>query len=150
MPKKAQQKMEFTPEASLNKSTFMAKLPPECRGFFKTVLDLAEQRKLVVYWGTQGFSLRVKCAGSTTLISFAFGWTSGHFYFCFEYLGYFCLPEGQLASFREELLKFGLFSECGKNILCAYVDDSIKEKATEMLLFILDRIDAFVEMTDEG
>src|SRR5690242_7858309 len=137
MSKKAQQKMEFTPDAPLNRSTFMAKLPPECRGFYETVLDLAEQRKVVIYWGTQGFSLRVRCAGSTTLISFAFAWPSGYFYFCFEYLEYFCLPEGQLASLREDLLKFGLFSESGKNILCVYVDDAIKDKATEMFLFIL-------------
>ena len=41
------------------KTDFLAKCPPDSQPLFEEILTEAQERALVVYWGTVGFSIRV-------------------------------------------------------------------------------------------
>ena len=42
-----------------DETTFLETCDPLAKGFFEELLDQAQERGMIVYWGTKGFSLRV-------------------------------------------------------------------------------------------
>jgi len=138
LTEKARQKKEGGSTTPTNQTKFLASLPSESRDFFEKLFGIAQQRNLIVSWGKQGFSLRIKFASNSKVTSFAYGWPNGHFNFYFEYID---VSQEELAALRKELMNFGVFNESGKYTLDAFIDQANQDKALEMFVFIANRME---------
>lgn len=120
-----------------NRQFFLEQVPAATTNFYIKILDDAESRGFTLYWGTKGFSIRVRIKGEDRMASFLYGWPSGHFDFYFSQLNF---TESEAAEFRTKLLAYGLFRESGKYTLSAPVTENNKEKLLEIYRLIINRV----------
>jgi hypothetical protein len=126
----------------VDRESFLGNCPPEIVPFFEYVLDKAVERGHEIYWGTKGFSLRDYLPETEKKASFVYGFPSGTFQFFFGYLK--MMPKEKRQAIREDLLKFGLFSESGNYTLTAKLKKDDLTLAREVYDLILEKIDAIV------
>jgi hypothetical protein len=79
------------------------------------MIQSAEKQADVVYWGTVGFSVRVKVPGSDSLASIAYGYPPNLFQ---VYFGHLPFPEERISQIREEMLALGIFKQSPKTLAC--------------------------------
>lgn len=104
--------------------------------FFQRVLDLAGEKGHIIYWGTVGFSVRVRLPKGQ--VSFIYGYPDSQFQFYFaEWLRH--NQDGQ--DLRKKLLEQGVFKESGNYTLSAVVTDNSITQLYDTYDFILDEID---------
>lgn len=117
---------------------------PEAAGFFATVLDSAGEKGLTIYFGQKGFSIRVSLPNDKGLATLVYGFPENDFQ---VYLGYMegFVPAAKLATFRQELLNFGVLKESGKKTLRAQVTAETEAQLRQIYDFILNRIDDLVQ-----
>jgi len=132
---------EKPPKRPLDRATFLKECKPAIAKFFERVVDVAEKRGHLIYWGTVGFSVRAHFQDGRA--SFVYGWPSGKFDFYFGQLS--DLDPETLKKLRKELLDFGVFREAGEQTLTAEVEETNIPKIQEVYNFILDRIDEIVK-----
>lgn len=132
------EKTSSTPQRPTNRQTFLDSIPAETMGFFSRVLDEAESRGLITYWGTKGFSLRVRMESQNRTVSFAYGWPNGGFEFYFSQLN---LSAEEEAIFRAKLLAYGVFREAGKYTVKADVNEQSISKILDAYMLVLNRIE---------
>lgn len=137
----ARQKSErtaSTPQRSTNRQSFLESLPAGTANFFTQVLDEAESRGFIIYWGTKGFSLRVRLESENRIGSFAYGWPHGGFEFYFSQLN---LADDEAAKLRADLLAYGVFREAGKFTLSTKVAEQNVSTMLDVYRFILNRME---------
>ncbi|MDZ7337899.1 MAG: hypothetical protein ONB30_05115 [candidate division KSB1 bacterium] len=121
---------------------------PAVRAFFERVLELAEQRGHVVYWGTVGFSVRARLPERRATFLLCFPHGSFSFYFDQAFRA------GEApGSLRKRLLASGVFRESGNWTLTATVGEDNVEQMNSVYDLVLDEMDkllaAFGEDADE-
>ncbi len=132
---------ELPPRKHIDRTAFLGACTPAIARFFARVLDLAEKRGYLIYWGMVGFSVRVQLADGAG--SFVYGFPSGEFQFYFNQLTNFD-PE-TLKKLRKDLLGFGVFRVAGEYTLKAVVDEENTPKMEKVYDFILVRIGEIVK-----
>lgn len=126
-----------TPQRSTNRQMFLEQIPVAASSFFVNILDDAESKGFTFYWGTKGFSIRVRIKGEDRMASFLYGWPNGNFDFYFSQLNF---TESEATEFRSKLLAYGQFRESGKHTLSAPVTDKNKETLLEVYRLIINRV----------
>jgi len=121
----------------LSAETFLNQCTPEAADFFRKMLESPLPEKLSVYWGSTSFSIRAHIA--TPDREYASFW-----YGCVPdtveiYLKQFPLVESESKSFREQLVKFGIFAEAGRWSLRAVVNGENRRKLDEAYEFVLGK-----------
>ncbi len=147
----ARGKSSSQPRQYMTPQEFFEECTPIGREFLQRVLDLARERGHRIDWGTTSFSVRANLPGTNQPVPFARGYsgtrrTTGddEFHFCSQSLEPL-LSEGQLSSWRQGLLSFGLFREAGKWTLKAPVTAAENlVRLNEMYDFLLDKVDEFL------
>ena len=127
-------------KAPTDRIQLLASCPQPVARFLGMVLDLAEERGYIIYWGTGTFSVRAFPPKHNRHASFVYGWPTGFSY----YFGDVPLSDQDAQTLRKQLLQFGVFQEHGKNSLRADLDDETLPKLEEVYNFILDRMDGIV------
>jgi hypothetical protein len=122
---------------------FFNKCPAETSIFFKRVIQLAQERNHVIYWGTVGFSVRAQISDGRD--TFAYGWSSSVFQFYFGGNLRSWLSEEELVLLRKELMAEGVFQESGNWTLTADVTKENLEHMNKVYDFILDKMDEIVK-----
>ena len=100
------------PRRPTTREEFMAKCSPETARFFARVLDLAEQRGRIIYWGTLGFSTRVYAPRMERVRTFAYGFPPATFQVWLP--NEWERDEEASEELRRQLLARGVFREKGK------------------------------------
>lgn len=136
----ARQKSERStapPQRPTNRQMFLEQIPATAVNFFVNFLDDTESRGLVTYWGTKGFSIRIRFENENRMASFLYGWPNGNFEFYFGQLNF---SEADAAQFRSKLLSYGLFREAGKYTLTTAVTEQNRELLLEVYRVIALRV----------
>lgn len=128
-------------KAPTDRLQLLARCPQPAARFLGMVLDLAEERGYIIYWGTGTFSVRAFLPKHNRRASFVYGWPTGFSY----YFSDVPLSDQEAQTLRKQLLQFGVFREHGKNSLRADLDDETLPKLEEVYSFILDRMDDIVQ-----
>lgn len=124
----------------LTRTTFLTKCPHETAQFFEYVLDRAHENELTTYWGTTGFSVRIKDPQNDTFASFVYGYWPNKFEFYFGHLHYLNVSDEQQATLRQELLATGLFAEAGEKTLRIWLEGDNHASWCEVYDLILSKI----------
>lgn len=127
----------------LSVDEFLTKCSPEAADFFRKALNSTVTKDFSVYWGATSFSIRARIATEEReYASFLYGWPPNTLE---VYLKQLPLDETESMSFRQELLKFGIFKEAGRWTLRATVDSGTKQKAEEVYNFALREVKEIVK-----
>ena len=127
----------------VDRESFLDNCVPEIVPFFEYVLDRAEERGLIIYWGITGFSVRSYLPKAEKKATFVYGYPSGRFQFYFGQLQ--MMPEEKRQAIRKELLDFGLFREGGDYTLTQRLKKKDLPLAREVYERILEKIDEIVQ-----
>jgi hypothetical protein len=125
-----------------NRAEFLAQCSPPGARFFERVLDLAEERGHIIYWGIKGFSVRAYLPGEDRQSSFAYGWPWERFDIPLFHLP---LVGEEARTLRHELMEFGVFREAGEQTLKAELNSETLPKMPAVYDFILDKMDDIVK-----
>jgi len=125
-------------KSPLTLDEFLNKCTPEAADFFRKALDSALTREFSVYWGASSFSIRARVANDEReYASFLYGWVPNTLEVFLKQLP---LDERESTSFRQDLLKSGIFKEAGRWTLRATVDGSTQQKCEDVYKFALDKV----------
>lgn len=130
-----------SPRRHIDRAAFLSACKPAVARFFARVLDLAEKRGYLIYWGMVGFSVRAQLADDAA--SFVYGFPNGEFQFFFNQLSDF--GQETLEKLRKDLLDFGVFRKAGDYTLKVVVDEENIPKMEKVYDFILDRVGEIVK-----
>lgn len=120
-----------------NREEFLSKCgTPAVRGFFERVLELAEEKGHVIYWGTVGFSVRACLPDGRA--SFVYGFPDGSFSFYFDWL---FRERKEAPSLRERLLALGVFKESGNWTLATTLTEDNLARMNAVYDVILDEME---------
>jgi len=127
----------------LTRTAFANACTPEAGVFFQRVLDIAENRGLVVEWGKDMFSLRSSFADGE-MVTLAYGEPPDEFR---PYInkGWLRLSAKEFSTLRKELLAFGVFRESGQWTLVATVTQENQKRMDEVYDFFLERMDKIIK-----
>lgn len=127
----------------ITRDEFLALHSPAVAGFFRFVLDKAQEKGYKISWGTQGVAIRVYLTKAKQWASVVYGWPSGSFDFYFSQLS---LSHEDALTLRKELMTFGVFKEVGEQTLRAYLrNPETLERMPEVYDFILGKMDEMVQ-----
>ena len=121
---------------------FLAKCSPETGQFFVRVLDRAEERGHIIYWGTLGFSVRVYAPRMERVRTFAYGFPPATFQVWLP--NEWERDEEASAQLRRELLARGVFREAGKYTLEASLNEDTLQQMDGIYGFLLDEVDRHI------
>jgi len=130
------------PRRPTTREEFMAKCSPETARFFARVLDLAEQRGRIIYWGTLGFSTRVYAPRMERVRTFAYGFPPATFQVWLP--NEWERDEEASEELRRQLLARGVFREKGKYTLEACLDEETLQEMNDIYDFLLDEVDRHI------
>jgi hypothetical protein len=138
MTQKAIDIKEGVRRTPLNLDEFLSHCSPAAADMFRNALNSSLTKDFSVYWGATSFSIRAHIATEEReFASFLYGWLPNTLEI---YLAQLPFEETELMSFRQELLKFGIFKEAGKWTLRATVDSQSKQKAEDVYNFALSKV----------
>lgn len=120
-----------------NNEVMLSQCTPEAAAFFTHMLETAEARGNIVYWGEKGFSIRARLPGEGQLASFAYAYPVNNFQFYFANLP---LSDSVAASLRQELMAFGVLQKSGQYTLKATVTAENGSQLRQVWAFILDQV----------
>ncbi|MCD6507469.1 hypothetical protein J7M22_12715 [Candidatus Poribacteria bacterium] len=118
---------------------FLSKCDPAAGKFFQRVLNLAEERGYVVYWGEVGFSIRIISPKIKRPTSFAYGYPPNVFQLYLH--DDWVLNKDWALDLRKQLLDFDVFKEAGRYTLTAILELENLERVRKAYDLIIDRID---------
>lgn len=104
--------------------------------FFQYLIEHAEKSGFQVYWGTVGFSIRMRPPGSDDLASIAYGYPPDEFHL---YFGHLPFSEAEISKLRKELLEMGIFRPAPKT-LKLYLNSETIVHAKEAYKLMHDRV----------
>ena len=107
-----------------DQNKMLAKCSPEAAEIFKSVLEAASQQGHTIYWGTFGFSIRVRIPGSKDLATIFYCFPPDRFQVYFAHLPF---PEEQISALREEILKLGTFKQTSKTLTMNLRADTLQQ-----------------------
>jgi hypothetical protein len=123
---------------ALSLDEFLSQCSPDAADMFRNALNSTLTKDFSVYWGATSFSIRAPIATEEReYASFLYGWTPNTLEIFLKNLPF---EETELMSFRQELLKFGIFKEAGNWTLRATIDSQTKQKAEEVYNFALSKV----------
>lgn len=109
------------------RAAFLESCTPVAAPFFGRLLDAAESRGLIVYWGIKGFSVRLPYEPP---ISIMYGFPNNTFQ---VYLRDWPTEQGAVASLRQQLHKAAPFKVSGKHTLTLTLDENNERQAIRAL-----------------
>lgn len=122
----------------LSLDEFLSQCSPDAADMFRNALNSTLTKDFSVYWGATSFSIRAHIAtDQREYASFLYGWIPNILEIFLKNLPF---EETELMSFRQELLKFGIFKEAGNWTLRATIDGQTKQKAEDVYNFALSKV----------
>jgi len=124
------------------KKKFLDDLDENSSSVFMAILDLADKHKLLIEWGSVGFSLNVEVAD--THVPFLMGYPKSAAYSQIIYTYYPAIAkrvnngEELFASFKDRLRETGLFEKAGKEMKYVIRQKPTEDQIMHLLNLILD------------
>jgi hypothetical protein len=114
----------------IDRNTLLAACTPVAAAFFERVLDEAEERGMIIYWGSSGFSVRMPLESPVTVM---YGYPHNHFE---VYVASWPLEEDDLAEFRRRLQELAPFESGGQYTHRLFPDEQMEQQAYAALAFV--------------
>jgi len=118
-----------------DRTSFLAACTPPARTFFEQLLQQAEEREMVLYWGTKGFSVRMPLE---RLVSVTYGVPPDEFQ---VYSSALPLDDGARAALHNRLSEIGPFSLRGEYTSKLWVTEETVEQARAALAFVWEHVE---------
>jgi hypothetical protein len=118
-----------------DRDTLLTVCTPLATTFFERVLNEAEERGMILYWGTKGFSVRMPLESPVTAM---YGYPPDEFQ---VYTGAWLLDNEGQAEFRRRLGKVAPFRPGGQYTNHLRLDESTEQQAYATLAFMWDEIE---------
>jgi hypothetical protein len=113
-----------------DRNAFLAACTPVAAAYFERMLNEAEERGMIVYWGSSGFSVRMPMEPP---ISVMYGYPSN----CFQvYVSSWPLGDEEMAEFRRRLNEVAPFELGGQYTFRLYPDEKTEQQAYAALAFV--------------
>jgi hypothetical protein len=119
----------------IDRATFLDSCTPLAATFFERILDEAEKRGMIVYWGSKGFSVRMPLEQP---ISVMYGYPPSQFQ---VYVASWSLEVGDITKFRQRLNEMAPFKLGGQYTHRLYLDDKTEQEAYAALAFVWSKVE---------
>lgn len=131
----AQARRQRQTPSRTDRDTVLTVCTPLAATFFERVLNEAEERGMILYWGTKGFSVRMPLESPVTAM---YGYPPDEFQ---VYTGNWLLDNEGQAEFRRRLGKVAPFRPGGQYTNHLRLDESTEQQAYAALAFMWDEIE---------
>ncbi|TEU14657.1 MAG: hypothetical protein E3J21_15235 [Anaerolineales bacterium] len=118
----------------IDRTTFLAACMPPAATFFERMLNEAEERGMIFYWGYKGFSVRMPLEPPVTVM---YGFPPDEFQ---VYTGNWSLDTGQ-AEFRRRLSEVAPFKPSGQYTNILHLDEKTQQQAYAALAFMWGEVE---------
>jgi len=119
----------------IDRATFIAACTPLAAGFFERMLNEAEERGMVLYWGSKGFSVRMPLEPPITVM---YGFPPDELQ---VYTGNWPLDSEGLAEFGRGLGEKAPFKLGGKYTHRLFLDEKTRQQAFDALAFVWGEVE---------
>lgn len=119
----------------IDRATFVAACTPLAATFFQRMLNEAEGRSMIFYWGSKGFSVRMPLEPSITVM---YGFPPDEFQ---VYTGRWPLDTEGQAEFRRRLSEVAAFELSGQYTNILHVDEKTQQQAYAALAFMWGEVE---------
>jgi len=119
----------------VDRATFLAACTPFAATFFERMLNEADERGMVLYWGVKGFSARMPLERP---VSVMYGYPPDEFQI---YVASWPLEDKDMAEFRRRLSEVAPFELGGQYTHRLRLDDRIEQQAYAALSFMWDKVE---------
>jgi len=133
----------------VDKGTFLRSLDQDGQGFFRELLEYAEEAGMPIHWGTKGFSVNVDVEGMH--VPLLYGYPPDSLYGQTVYTAMIDIrrkveqPASTVEKYRERVAGLGPFQPAGnemKWLVTGRVDDGVKGSLFAILLSVAEEIKA--------
>jgi len=131
------------PPGRTDRVTFLAACTEPAAAFFERLLHEAEEREMIVYWGTKGFSIRMPLKAPVTVM---YGYPPDNFQ---VYTGNWPLDAEALADFRGRLAAATPFKPSGEFTNVLRVNEKSRPAALAALEFMWKEVAQMMGVTRE-
>jgi hypothetical protein len=126
----------------IDRATFLSRCSPLARAFFEKVLYEAQQRDMILYWGTKGFSVRIQLEDR---ISVMYGFPRCDFQ---VYTGDWPISEEERSDLHRRVREVAPFRPRGQYTHTLQVDEETEHLAYEALDFWWNEVERMVAAAD--
>jgi len=119
----------------IDRATFLSACTPLAATFFDQMLNEAQRRGMIIYWGSKGFSVRMPLEPPVTVM---YGFPPGEFQ---VFTGNWSLDTKGQAEFRRRLSEVAPFKPSGQYTNILHLDEKTQEQASDALAFMWGEIE---------
>jgi hypothetical protein len=123
---------------SINRTTFLAICTPLAAKFFERMLDEAEERGMIFYWGSKGFSVRMPLDPPVTVM---YGFPPDEFW---VYTANWPLDTEGQSEFRRRMSEVAPFRLSGQYTNILHLDENTQQQACDALEFMWAEMEKIV------
>jgi hypothetical protein len=141
----AQARQKRQPPSHTDRVTLLSTCTPLAAAFFGRMLDEAEERGMIIYWGTKGFSVRMPLEPP---ISVMYGYPLDEFQ---VYVASWPLDSESQAAFQTQLEGTAPFRRGGKYTYYLRLEEEVEQQAYAALALVWDVVEKMMsEARSEG
>jgi len=128
----------------VDRTTFLAACTPLAATFFERMLDEAEERGMIFYWGRKGFSVRMPLEPPITVM---YGFPPDEFH---VYTANWPLGTGGQSEFRQRLIGVAPFRPSGQYTNRLRLDEKTQQQGYAALAFIWGEVEKMMMAAAQG